>query len=240
LWSSIRSTGGTAIEAASNAFGLVASFNGELFGIVALSLGISLTATVIGMLIGAPFGVWLAMTRMPARQGMIVLANGLLGLPPVVVGLLVYLLLSRSGPLGSAGLLFTPPAMILAQVVLTTPIAIALTQTATEPLWLQYGDAMRVHGASRLRCLRELLMMGQGALLTAFLVAFGRAISEVGAILIVGGNIRGYTRTMTTAITLETSTGNLSLALALGLILVTLSVTVSAVAFRLQRLTVPT
>jgi tungstate transport system permease protein len=207
-----------------------------LVRIVALSLGISLTATVIGMLVGAPVGAWLAMTRMPARQGVIVLANGLLGLPPVVVGLLVYLLLSRSGPLGSAGLLFTPSAMILAQFVLTTPIAIALTHTATEPLWLRYGDAMRVHGASQLRCLRELLVMGQAALLTAFLAAFGRAISEVGAILIVGGNIRGYTRTMTTAITLETSAGNLSLALALGLILIVLSVTVSAVAFALQRL----
>lgn len=229
-------TPGTVIGAAGQALALVASPNRELVGIVTLSLCISLTATAIGMLIGAPIGAWLAMKRTPARQGMIVLANGLLGLPPVVVGLLVYLLLSRSGPLGSAGLLFTPSAMVIAQVVLTTPIAIALTHTATEPLWLRYGDAMRVHGATPFRCLRELLIMGQRALLTAFLAAFGRAISEVGAILIVGGNIRGYTRTMTTAITLETSAGNLALALALGLILIVLSLTVSTVAFTLQRL----
>ncbi len=218
-------------------FALVASLDPQLMGIVALSLGVSLAATVIGMLIGAPLGGLLAITRAPGRQAAVVLVNGLLGLPPVVVGLAIYLLLSHSGPLGFAGWLFTPWAMILAQTVLTTPIVIALAHAAAEPLWSQYGDLFRVHGASRRRSLSELLLMGRSGLLTAFLAAFGRAISEVGAIMIVGGNIRGHTRTMTTAIALETSSGDLSLALALGLILIILSMTVSILAFTLQRLT---
>jgi tungstate transport system permease protein len=224
------------IAAFGTAFTLVKSLDAELTGIIALSLGVSLSATMIAMAIGAPTGGWLAVTRFPGRQAVVIVANALLGLPPVVVGLIIYLLLSRSGPLGFAGLLFTPVAMVMAQVVLTTPIVVALVHRAMEALWAEYGDLMRIDGASRCRSIVELFAIGRGALLTAFLAAFGRAIAEVGAIIIVGGNIRGYTRTMTTAIALETSKGDLPLALALGIVLILLSVTVSAVSFRLNAL----
>jgi len=146
-----------------------------------------------------------------------------------VVGLIVYLLLSRSGPLGSLGILFTPTAMVIAQCALGTPIIIALVHRTAAGLWATYGDSLLVDGASHVRTLPPLMRMGRDGLLTAFLAAFGRAIAEVGAIIIVGGNIRGYTRTMTTAIVLETSKGDLSLALALGVILIVLSMTVSAI-----------
>jgi len=199
----------------------------ELVRIVALSLGVSLSANMIAMLIGAPLGGALAVGRFRGRQTVIVLANALLGLPPVVVGLAIYLVLSRSGPLGFAGLLFTPTAMVIAQTLLATPIVIALVHRATATLWSHCGDLLRVDGASRRRTIMELLVIGRGALLTAFLAAFGRAIAEVGAIIIVGGNIRGFTRTMTTTIALETSKGDLALALRLGLILILLSVSVS-------------
>src|SRR2546421_11884582 len=216
------------------ALGLIGSFDPELIGIVMLSLRVSLSAAVIAMLIGAPLGGALAVSRFRGQQAVIVLANALLGLPPVVVGLLIYLVLSRSGPLGFAGLLFTPGAMIVAQTLLATPIVVALVHRATAVLWSEYGDVMRVGGASRSRSIRELFWIGRGALLTAFLAGFGRAIAEVGAIIIVGGNIRGFTRTMTTAIALETSKGDLALALGLGLILILLSVIVSAAAFVLS------
>jgi tungstate transport system permease protein len=213
---------------------LIGRLDQELAEIVALSLRVSLSATFIAMIIGALMGGLLAVSRFPGRQAAVVLANALLGLPPVVVGLFIYLILSRSGPLGFAGLLFTPAAMIFAQVVLTTPIVVALVHRATTVLWSEYGDVLQVDGASKARMIRELFVIGRGALLTAFLAAFGRAIAEVGAIIIVGGNIRGYTRTMTTAIALETSKGELALALGLGLILISLSVMVSAVAFLLS------
>ena len=215
------------------ALSLIRSFDPELVGIVALSLRVSLTATVIAMIIGAPLGASLAVSRFPGRQALIVLANALLGLPPVVVGLVIYLVLSRSGPLGFVGLLFTPGAMIVAQTLLATPIVVALVHRAIAMLWSEFRDVLRVDGASKARSIRELFVIGRGALLTAFLAAFGRAIAEVGAIIIVGGNIRGYTRTMTTAIALETSKGDLALALGLGLILILLSVVVSATAFLL-------
>ena len=218
------------------AVALVRSFDPELIGIVTLSLRVSLSAAVIAMVIGAPIGGALAVSRFRGRQAAIVLANALLGLPPVVVGLLIYLLVSRSGPLGFLSVLFTPTAMIIAQTLLATPIVVALVHRAMAVLWAEYGDVMRVDGASKSRSIRELFLIGRGALLTAFLAAFGRAIAEVGAILIVGGNIRGYTRTMTTAIALETSKGDLPLALALGIVLILLSVTVSAVSFRLNAL----
>jgi tungstate transport system permease protein len=176
----------------------------------------------------------LAVGRFRGRQSVIVLANALLGLPPVVVGLAIYLLLSRSGPLGFAGLLFTPAAMIIAQVVLTTPIVIALVHRPTALLWREYGDLMRVDGLSKARSIQLLFLIGRGSLLTAFLAAFGRAIAEVGAIIIVGGNIRGFTRTMTTSIALETGKGELTLALGLGIVLVLLSLMVSAGAFLLN------
>src|SRR3984893_3676962 len=216
------------------AVALVRSFDPELIGIVTLSLRVSLSAAVIAMVIGAPIGGVLAVARFRGRQAIIVLANALLGLPPVVVGLTIYLLLSRSGPLGFAGLLFTPAAMIIAQVVLTTPIVVALVHRPLAVLWSEYGDLMRVDGLSKSRSVRVLFVIGRSSLLTAFLAAFGRAIAEVGAIIIVGGNVRGFTRTMTTAIALETGKGDLALALGLGLILVLLSVIVSAAAFLLN------
>ncbi len=214
---------------------LILTLNAELIGIVALSLFISLSATLIALIVGAPIGALLAVAEFPGRKAAIVLANALLGLPPVVVGLFVYLLLSRSGPLGRLGLLFTPTAMIIAQTLLTTPIVVALVHRFASALWSQYGDVLQTDGASPLRSIRELLMMGTSGVLTASLAAFGRAIAEVGAIIIVGGNIRGSTRTMTTAIALETSKGDLPLALALGLILIFLSILVSATAFSLER-----
>jgi tungstate transport system permease protein len=165
--------------------------------------------------------------RFPGRSALIVIANALLGLPPVVVGLVVYLLLSRSGPLGSFGLLFTPAAMVIAQAVLGAPIVVALVHRMLVHVWAAYGVALLVDGASRLRAMGAIMSIGREGLLTAFLAAFGRTIAEVGAIIIVGGNIRGYTRTMTTAIALETSKGELSFAMALGLVLIALSMIVS-------------
>ncbi len=215
------------------ALALIGSLDPELLGIVLLSLRVSLSASLIALAIGAPLGVLLAITRFRGRQVLIVLANALLGLPPVVAGLVIYLLLSRSGPLGFAGLLFTPSAMIIAQVVLTTPIVVSLVHRPASLLWAEYADLARTDGLSHLRSMALLFSLGRASLLTAFLAAFGRAIAEVGAIIIVGGNIRGYTRTMTTTIALETSKGELSLALGLGLILVALSVTISTVAFLL-------
>jgi tungstate transport system permease protein len=210
------------------AFELIAKLDDELTATVLLSLEVSLTASVFAFAIGAPLGTALAVYRFPGRGALVVIANSLLGLPPVVVGLSVYLLLSRSGPLGSFGLLFTPAAMMIAQTVLGTPIVVALVHRVAVGLWRAFGDSLMVSGASRLRAIRPLMRMGREGLLTAFLAAFGRTIAEVGAIIIVGGNIRGYTRTMTTTIALETSRGDLSLALALGIILVVLSMAVSA------------
>jgi tungstate transport system permease protein len=196
-------------------------------------LRVSLTASIVALLIGAPIGAWLAIVRFRGRQAIIVLTNAMLGLPPVVVGLALYLLLSRSGPLGSAGLLFTPTAMVVAQTVLATPIVVALVHRPSSLLWAEYRDLARTDGLSSARSIGLLFALGRASLLTAFLAAFGRTIAEVGAIIIVGGNIRGFTRTMTTAIALETSKGDLPLALGLGLILLTLSVAVSTVAFLL-------
>lgn len=215
------------------AFTLIGEADPELLGIVALSVWVSLTAGIVALLIGAPFGALLAITRFRGRQVVIVLTNALLGLPPVVVGLALYLLLSRSGPLGTAGLLFTPTAMVIAQTLLATPIVVALVHRPASLLWAEYGDLARIDGLSTLRSIGLLFALGRTSLLTAFLAAFGRAIAEVGAIIIVGGNIRGFTRTMTTAIALETSKGDLPLALGLGLILLALSVAVSTVAFLL-------
>jgi tungstate transport system permease protein len=211
------------------AVALIGEFDADLREIVALSLGVSLTASVCAFAIGAPLGTALAVYRFSGRGALVVVANALLGLPPVVVGLVVYLLLSRSGPLGSFGILFTPTAMIIAQCVLGMPIVIALVHRAAVGHWRTYGDSLLVDGASRLRAIGPLMSIAREGMLTAFLAAFGRAIAEVGAIIIVGGNIRGYTRTMTTTIVLETSRGDLSLALALGIILLILSMAVSAV-----------
>jgi tungstate transport system permease protein len=221
------------VQAFVTAMTLIGRFDSEIMGVVALSLRVSLSASIIAMVIGAPLAGALAIACFRGRQAVIVLVNALLGLPPVVVGLAIYLFLTRSGPLGFAGLLFTPVAMVIAQTILATPIVIALVHRALTTVWSDYGDLLRMDGASKRRVILELFVIGRGALLTAFLAAFGRAIAEVGAIIIVGGNIRGYTRTMTTTIALETSKGDLALALGLGLILILLSVSVSATAFLL-------
>jgi tungstate transport system permease protein len=205
----------------------------EFSHIVALSLGVSLSATALAVLLGVPIGAALAVFRFTGRRSLIVLVNALLGLPPVVVGLALYLLLSRAGPLGYFGLLFTPGAMVLAQTALATPIVAALVHRIVADLWTEYGGALQVDGATPLRAIPTLLSMAGARLVTAALAGFGRAISEVGAILVVGGNIAGYTRTMTTAVALETSKGNLSLALGLGFVLIGISVAVSATAFSL-------
>jgi len=207
--------------------------SGEFARIIALSLGVSLSATALAILLGLPLGAALAVFRFPGRRALIVIVNALLGLPPVVVGLVLYLLLSRAGPLGALGLLFTPGGMVAAQTVLATPIVAALVHRAMAGLWADYGGALLVDGATHRRAIPTLLAMGRLPILTAALAGFGRTISEVGAILVVGGNIAGYTRTMTTTIALETSKGNLALALGLGLVLIGISVAVSATAFAL-------
>jgi len=205
----------------------------ELAHIVGLSLIVSCSATAIAAIVGLPGGAALAISRFPGRRLLILLANALLGLPPVVVGLALYLLLSRSGPLGVLALLFTPGAMVIAQALLATPIITALTHRAIEEPWQEYGGALRVDGATRLRSIRMLLAIARRSAVTAVLAGFGRTISEVGAVLIVGGNIAGYTRIMTTAIVLKTSEGDLGLALGFGLVLIGTSIAVSASVFAL-------
>jgi tungstate transport system permease protein len=210
---------------------LVFSLDPDLTEIVALSLRVSLTAVLIAAAIGLPLGAAVALFRFPGRQAVTVLLNALMGLPPVVVGLVVYLFLSRSGPLGVLGLLFTPTAMIIAQVVLVTPIIAALARQVVEDLWAEYGEQLRSLGVTPKGAVLTLLWDGRFSLMTAMLAGFGRASAEVGAVMIVGGNIDHVTRVMTTAITLETSKGDLALALGLGMILITLSLVINAVAF---------
>lgn len=217
------------------AFRLVGRLEPELLDIVVLSLRVSLSAAAIAFVVGAPIGAMLAVSRFRGRQAVVVVCNAMLGLPPVVVGLAVYLLVSRAGPLGSFGLLFTPAAMVLAQSILATPIVVALAHRACQALWAEHGDSLVTDGASTGRAVLEILAMARTPLVTAFLAAFGRSIAEVGAIIMVGGNIRGVTRTMTTSIVLETSRGDLPLALALGLVLISLTLLVSAAAFLLAR-----
>jgi tungstate transport system permease protein len=210
------------------AMGLILSGDPELWAIVLLSLKVSLMAVLIAAAIGMPLGAALAVGRFPGRRVVIVLLNALMGLPPVVVGLMVYLMLSRSGPLGVLQLLYTPTAMIIAQVVLVTPIIAALTRQTIETLDAEYAEQLRSLGLSRLGSVPTLLWDGRVALLTALLAGFGRAIAEVGAVIMVGGNINHVTRVMTTTIALETSKGNLALALALGAILIGIAVGVTA------------
>jgi tungstate transport system permease protein len=205
----------------------------DLWPIIRLSLWVSLGATAIAAVLGLPLGAALAIWQFPGRKALIVVANGLLGLPPAVVGLALYLLLSRSGPLGALHLLFTPAAMVIAQALLALPIIIALAHRAAEDLWRLFGDALMDLGASRWRAVPALIAMGRLGMLTAVLAGLGRTMSEVGAILIIGGNIAGYTRTMTTAIVLETSKGELPLALGLGMVLIGLTTMIGAAAFAL-------
>lgn len=216
-----------------SALDLILSGDPALVGIIGLSLRVTLSAVVIAMLVGLPLGAGLALARFPGRGVVIVVFNALMGLPPVVAGLLIYLLLSRSGPLGDLGLLFTPAAMVIAQSVLILPIVVSLTRSVTEDLWAEYAEQLRSLGATRWRAVPTLLWDGRVSLLTGVLAGFGRASAEVGAVLIVGGNIAGHTRTMTTAITLETSRGHLGLAVALGIILMALTLTLNAAAWGL-------
>jgi tungstate transport system permease protein len=210
------------------AFGLIAAFDADLVEIIALSLRVTLSAVALACLIGLPLGAVLAVGRFPGRMLATVMTNALMGLPPVVVGLTAYLMLSAAGPLGVLQLLYTPTAMIIAQVLLVTPIIAALTRQVVEDLHGEYDELLRSMGASRSGTVATLLWDARYSLLTAALAGMGRALAEVGAVLIVGGNINHVTRTMTTAIALETSKGELALALGLGIVLVALSVIVSA------------
>jgi tungstate transport system permease protein len=206
-----------------------------LLAIVRLSLIVSLSAVLCAALIGVPLGAVLALTRFPGRQTAIVVLNALMGLPPVVVGLAIFLLLSRSGPLGSWGLLFTPPAMVIAQTVLVTPIIAALARQNIEDLWLEYRDELAAMNVGPLGRIATLIRDARFSLVTALLAGFGRAAAEVGAVMIVGGNIDGFTRTMTTAIALETSKGDLPLALGLGIVLIAIIIVLNALAWTLKR-----
>jgi len=219
-----------------SAFELVSSFDAGLFQIIGLSLFVSLSAVAWAALIGVPLGAVIALNAFPGRTFIIVVINALMGLPPVVAGLVVYLGLSRSGPLGSWGLLFTPTAMIVAQTLLVTPIIAALTRQTIEDAWIEYRDelmAMNIGVTSRAA---TLIWDCRFSLTTALLAGFGRAAAEVGAIIIVGGNIDGFTRTMTTTIALETSKGDLPRAIALGAVLVGIIILVNALAWSTQRL----
>jgi tungstate transport system permease protein len=205
----------------------------DFLEIVGLSISVSLIATAIAAGISLPIGAVLAIFRFPGRRLIVVMINAFFGLPPVVVGLVLYLALSRSGPLGFLALLFTPTAMVIAQTILAIPIITALVHRASERAWARYGDELTGDGATRLQAVPQILMIIRAELITAVLAGFGRTVSEVGAIILVGGNIRGLTRTMTTTIALQTSQGDLSLALALGAVLVGISISISATVFAL-------
>ncbi|MBX2853516.1 MAG: ABC transporter permease [Rhodobacteraceae bacterium] len=216
------------------ALALAGSLDADLVEIVGLSLQVSITATLIACLFGFPLGAILATARFPGRGAVLVVVNALMGLPPVVVGLLVYLHLSRSGPLGFRGLLYTPTAMIIAQTILITPIVAALSRQVLEDLHHEYAEQFRSLSTPRWTAVNALLWDGRFALLTVALAGFGRAIAEVGAVMIVGGNIDHLTRVMTTAIALETSKGDLPLALALGMILLAIALAVNAAVMSLK------
>ena len=218
------------LDAFSGALGLIASGDRALLQIVLLSLGVSLAAVVLATLIGLPLGAAVAVARFPGRQAVLVAMNALMGLPPVVVGLVVYLLLSRAGPLGSLGLLFTPPAMVIAQTLLIFPIIAALVRQAVEDAWVEYEEQLRSLGAHGFGAALTLVWDIRYSLFTAVLAGMGRALAEVGAVMIVGGNIDGVTRVMTTTIALETSKGDLPLALSLGIILITMVLALNAAA----------
>ena len=200
-----------------------------------LSLFVTVSATVLAAFVGMPLGATVALTRFPGRDAAVVVLNSLMGLPPVVVGLLVFLALSRSGPLGSLGILFTPAAMVIAQAVLIAPIIAALTRQLIEDLWAEYRDELTAMELRPLARVQALLWDARFSLVTILLAGFGRAAAEVGAVMIVGGNIDGFTRVMTTTIALETSKGNLPLAIGLGVVLIALIMTVNAMAWGIRQ-----
>jgi tungstate transport system permease protein len=214
-----------------SALQLILTGDPALLAIVRLSLGVSLAAVALAGGIGMPLGALLALTHFPGRAILVVLLNAMMGLPPVVVGLALYLLLSRSGPLGELGILFTPTAMVVAQTVLIVPIIAALTRQTVEDLWVEYRDELRAMNVGAVGRMATLLWDARFSLLTALLAGFGRAAAEVGAVMIVGGNIDGFTRTMTTAVALETSKGNLPLAMGLGAILIVIVLAINAAAW---------
>src|SRR5437763_13577184 len=218
-------------QAAAEALRLVAGGDPKLLDIVLLSLRVSLTAVVLSCIAGLPLGATIAVSRFPGRQAIVVMLNALMGLPPVVVGLAVYLLLSRAGPLGALGLLFTPAAMVIAQTILITPIVAALSRQVVEDAWDEYREQLRSLGEKRFGAAVTLLWDLRFSLVTIVLAGFGRAAAEVGAVIIVGGNIDGVTRVMTTAIALETSKGDLPLALGLGMILLKIVLALNAAAY---------
>jgi len=214
---------------------LLLSLDADLLEIVVLSLRVTLSAVVIASILGLPLGAWLAVNRFRHRRAVIAVLNALMGLPPVVVGLVVYMLLSRSGPFGVLGLLFTPTAMIIAQIIIITPLIASISHQTVRDLWAEYHDLLISLNATRLQRIAALLWDGRRALLTATLAGFGRAIGEVGAIMIVGGNIDHATRVLTTSIALETGKGNFEFAMALGFILIGLSVTVNVLIHGLSK-----
>ncbi len=222
-------------EAFGAAAALVLGGDAAFLSIVGLSLKVTLSAVLAASILGLPLGALLALARFPGRSAVIVVVNGLMGLPPVVAGLLVFLLLSRSGPLGALGLLFSPTAMVIAQTLLVLPIIVAITRQLTEDLYGEYREHLTSVGLSGIRAIPTLLWDGRFALTTAVLAGFGRASAEVGAVLIVGGNIAGYTRTMTTSIALETSKGDLPLALGLGIVLILLTLLINALTYGASR-----
>ena len=217
----------TIAESLSVALAMVAHLDPRVTAIVALSLGVSLTSTLCSAVIGLPLGAAVAIGRFPGRDALIVALNAAMGMPPVVVGLVVYLLLSRAGPLGPLGILFTPQAMVIAQTVLIVPLVAALTRQIIDDAWVEYREQLQSLESSWLQSTLTLLWDTRWSLLTVLLAAFGRAASEVGAVIIVGGNIDGVTRVMTTAIALETSKGDLPLALGLGTVLIALVLTLN-------------
>lgn len=227
----------TILAAFQSALTLIIRLDAGLLEIVLLSVRISLTGVAGAAIIGLPLGAAVALLHFPGRRTVAIVLSALMGLPPVVVGLVVYLLLSRSGPFGVFGLLFTPTAMILAQVTIVTPIIAALTRQLVEDLWHEYREQLQSLGCGPLRAIPTLLWDGRFSLVTALLAGFGRASAEVGAVMIVGGNIDHVTRVMTTAIALETSKGDLALALGLGIILIALSLFVNGLAFVLRDMT---
>ena len=206
---------------------LLAGLNPDLIEITWLSLRVSVTATLVAALLALPLGAWLAVSRFRARRVVIAMLNALMGLPPVVVGLMVYVIFSRSGPLGVLGLLFTPTVMVIAQVIIVAPIIASIAHQTIRDLWADYHDLLISLNASRAQRIRALLWDGRRALITAMLAGFGRAIGEVGAIMVVGGNIDHATRALTTAIALETGKGDFGMALALGFVLIALAVAVN-------------
>jgi tungstate transport system permease protein len=217
------------------AFGLITALDSDFVGIVLLSLRVTMSAMAIACVIGMPLGALLAVGRFPGRGALTILVSAMMGLPPVVVGLAVYLMLSRAGPFGVLGLLYTPTAMIVAQAILVTPIVASLTRQVIDDLHTEYDELLRSMGVSRSGTIATLLWDARYSLVTAALAGMGRALAEVGAVMIVGGNIDHVTRVMTTAIALETAKGELALALGLGIVLVSISVLITAGVMGLRR-----